>query len=162
MNSKVKHVCAALWAALAVISCTQGYEYNSYVSLDERGWNKDSLAVFEAQIPDSVNTYDIWFMIRNENNYPYQNLWLFVEATSPSGQMVCDTVECTLARPDGTWVGGGWGSLYTARYAYRLQTRFAQAGNYSFRIAHGMRHDDVIGIKSIGLCIEESKSVREE
>lgn len=137
-------------------SCT-GDVYNSFVALPNIGWGSDSLAVFRTEIDDATKAYDITFQVRNENNYKYANLWLFVDVVSPDGEMQRDTCECVLARPDGSWLGGGWGSLYTMQCPYRLATRFAKPGAYTFRIGHGMRDDDIRGIHSIGLRIKEAE-----
>ncbi len=150
-------ICALAIFAFLTSACNSGYEYNTYVVLSEKGWGADSLAVFRPEIPDAEKPYDVWFLIRNENDYPYANLWLFIEAVAPSGASHTDTLECYLANPDGTWVGGGWGSLYSARYPYRLHTRFAQDGVYTFRVSHGMRADVIEGINSIGMQIVESE-----
>ncbi len=144
-------------ATLLAAACQQGYEYNEYVVLSKTGWGSDSLAVFRPEIPSAATPYDIWFLVRNENDYAYANLWLFIEAIAPNGASHTDTLECFLANPDGSWVGGGWGSLYSARYPYRLNTRFAEEGPYTFRVSHGMRDDVIRGINSIGMQIVETE-----
>lgn len=141
---------------LAINSCGSNDVYNSYVSLPQKGWGIDSLAVFKANIDDATPAYDIWIMLRNENNYPYSNLWLFIDAISPNGQMTRDTLECILARPDGSWLGGGWGSLYSVQCPYRQNVHFVEPGQYTFRVIHGMRDDEIEGIHDIGLRIEKN------
>lgn len=144
-------------ACISLYSCREGVVIDEFVALPNVGWNADSLAVFRADIDDASKSYDMWIQVRNDNTYPYANLWLFVEVVSAKdGVMVRDTVECTLAKPDGEWLGGGWGSLYAVDCPYRLNTKFALSGRYTFRIIHGMREEDIKGIHSLGLRIEES------
>lgn len=138
---------------LGIVACGEPDVYNSYVALPNKGWGEDSLAVFRVNIDDVNKAYDMTFQIRNESNYKYANLWLFVDVISPDGELQRDTVECMLANNDGSWRGAGWGSLYALQCPYRLNTRFTKKGEYTFRIAHGMRDDDIRGIHSLGLKI---------
>lgn len=153
MTKTLQSIIVASISCLILIACSGNDVYNSYVALPNTGWGQDSLAVFRTHIDDASKTYDITFQIRNESNYKYANLWLFVDVISPDGELQRDTAECILAHNDGSWIGGGWGSLYSIQCPYRLNTRFAKTGNYTFRIAHGMREDDIKGIHSLGLRI---------
>ncbi len=139
--------------ATLLVRCSPSSEYNEYISLAKKGWNADSLAVFRVPIDDVESEYDVFLQIRNEADYRYSNLWLFIEAVAPTGDSVTDTVECILAYPDGSWIGGGFGSLYSIQFPYRLGTKFANAGTHTFRIMHGMRQEDIEGINSIGLRV---------
>ncbi len=128
--------------------------YDEYVSLAKANWDKDSLAVFRTDIQDSTSLYDVFVQVRNDNDYAFANLWLFVDVVSPDGRMRRDTLECILARPDGSWLGGGWGSLYSMRCPYMSAVKFTHPGAYTFRFTQGMRKDQLTGIHDIGLLIE--------
>lgn len=142
---------------IGLISCNKGVVFDDVVSMPKSGWSDDSLAVFRVDISESTKNYDMWIQVRNDNTYAYANLWLFIDVISASdGVMVRDTLDCVLAHPYGEWLGGGWGSLYTVDCPYRLNTKFATEGKYTFRISHGMRDESIIGIKSIGLRIKEN------
>ena len=142
---------------IGLISCNKGVVFDDVVSMPKSGWSDDSLAVFRVDISESTKNYDMWIQVRNDNTYAYANLWLFIDVISASdGVMVRDTLDCVLAHPNGEWLGGGWGSLYTVDCPYRLNTKFATEGKYTCRISHGMRDESIIGIKSIGLRIKEN------
>lgn len=157
MASRLTHcVLATMMGALTLIApgCADGVAYDEFVRLGDAAWDKDTLAVFRADIADTVGVYDVYVQVRNDNDYAFSNLWLFVDVVSPDGRMRRDTLECTLARPDGSWLGGGWGSLYTLRCPYIPAVRFARPGPYTFRLTQGMRKDQLKGIHDIGLLIE--------
>ena len=141
--------------ALVFASCSQGVVFDDYENLAKGGWDKDSLAVFRADIEDSVGVYDIWVQLRNDNDYAFSNLWLFIDVISPEGVSRRDTLECILARPDGAWIGSGWGSLYSVRCPYKRSVMFSKAGSYTFRITQGMRTDCLAGLHDIGLLIQQ-------
>ncbi len=154
MRSLVVALCAAA-CALIVSSCSNGVVYDEYVSIAKTGWDKDTLAIFRADVQDTLGVYDIMLQVRNDNEYSFSNLWLFIDVIAPDGHSRRDTVECILARTDGTWLGGGWGSLYNERCPYMSRVRFSAAGPYTFRITQGMRADNLVGIHDIGLLIEQ-------
>lgn len=157
MKSVLRKWLLAIVACLCLYSCSRGIVIDEFVALPNVGWDEDSLAVFRADVVDATKSYDLWLQIRNDNSYPYSNLWLFIDVISANdGVMVRDTVECILAKPSGEWLGGGWGSLYTIECPYRLNTKFASPGRYTFRICHGMREEEIKGIHSLGLRIEEN------
>lgn len=152
-----KYLISIMAALLALCSCSTNVVYDQFVTMPQGGWPADSLAVFRTEIQDTTVAYDIYFQVRNNNDYAYSNLWLFVDIVAPDGHMQRDTLECLLADPDGTWRGGGWGSLYTEKCPYKLGCQFIQSGPYTFRIVHGMRADQLEGIQNVGLLIECSQ-----
>lgn len=160
MSKRIFHAvtrafCAVV--ALTSVACSQGVVFDEYASLAKDGWDKDSLAVFRADIEDSLGVYNIWVQVRNDNDYAFANLWLFIDVISPDGITRRDTLECILARPDGSWVGCGWGSLYNTRCPYKGLVRFSKPGPYTFRLTQGMRTDCLTGLHDIGLLIQEAE-----
>ncbi len=153
---KIWQIVLLVCTLATIVACGEPDVYNSYVALPNAGWGQDSLAVFRADIANTNEAYDISFQIRNQSFYKYANLWLFVDVISPDGEMQRDTVECILANNDGSWRGAGWGSLYSLQCPYRLNTRFAKSGQYTFRVSHGMRDADIRGIHSLGLKISKN------
>ena len=144
---------------VSLASCTnRGVVYDEFVSIDKTTWDKDSLAVFRATVPDTTTAYDVELQVRNDNSYPYANLWLFVDVIDAAGHTRRDTVECILANPDGSWRGAGWGSLYTVRCPYMMNVRFQSDGACTFRLTHGMRTETLGGVTDIGLIISKHKT----
>ncbi len=142
-------------------ACDKDVVFDQYVTIPEGGWNVDSMAVFKVDIESAEQPYNVILNIRNRSNYPNSNLWLFVDIMSPSGQLMQDKVDCMLADDAGRWIGSGWGDLYHVKIPYQLGVKFAETGQYSFRIVQGMRTDDLKGIHNIGLRIEKAKVVKD-
>ncbi len=66
-------------------------------------------------------------------------------------------VDCILADDTGRWLGSGWGNLYHVKVPYQVGVRFAETGEYTFRIVQGMREIDLMGIHNVGLRIEKAE-----
>lgn len=141
---------------IAISSCDRGVVFDQYVTIPDNGWNQDSMAVFKVDIESTQQAYNVVLNVRNRSNYPNSNLWLFVDVISPSGKAMQDRVDCVLADDAGRWIGSGWGDLYHVKIPYQLGVKFAETGQYTFRIVQGMRDEDIRGIHNIGLRLEEA------
>jgi len=131
--------------------------FDEYVTIPDEGWSMDSMAVFKVNIKNNSKPYDVYLNIRNRSSYPNMNLWLFVDVISPSGKKMEQKVDCVLADDDGRWLGDGWGDLYLVEIPYQRTVKFAESGEYTFRIRQGMYDENIGGIHNIGIRIEEAE-----
>ncbi len=141
-----------------ISACNQKIVVEDYQSLKHSEWHQDSLLVFEMNIPDTKKVYDLSFNVRNEGHYPYSNLWVFVTVTPPSGKSLTDTLELTLAKPSGEWMGSGLGDLYDQKYPYKKTVFFPEIGKYTIGVRQGMRTQTGIlkGIHDFGITLEKA------
>lgn len=149
-----------LLAIILLSSCDKNVVFDQYVTIPDRGWSVDSMAVFKVDIQSSEQPYNVLLNVRNYSNYPNSNLWLFIDVISPSGKALQDKVDCILADETGRWLGSGWGNLYHVQIPYQVGVKFAETGQYTFRIVQGMRDEDIKGIHNIGLRIEEADPLK--
>lgn len=140
-----------LFFCLFLFSCEDAAVYESYVSIGDK-WEKEEEYYFTFTIPDTSIPYEVTLDIRNNNLYPYQNLWLFRQEEQPSGQIRRDTMECMLADDYGKWYGKGI-SLYQMSFPLHTRYFFPDTGTYTFSFRQGMRNDNLPGIQEIGLRI---------
>lgn len=137
-------------------SCDANRVFEDYYTSDANGWNKDSIAVFNLEIAEENQRYNLLINSRNLENYAYSNLWLFIEILSPDSTTVVDTIEYKLALPNGKWTGQGTGGVYHNQYGYRSNVFFPETGTYQVKIQHGMRDDVLKGLKDIGIRLEKN------
>jgi gliding motility-associated lipoprotein GldH len=136
-------------------ACNSNTFYSVYNDLPAAGWNKNSASVFQVNITDNSQPYNVLINVRHESNYPYQNFWMFVSEKSPEGTVTRDTIECFLADNRGKWLGSGLSSIYTMPVLINKNRKFTRAGTYTFEIKQGMRDDILTGIRNIGLEIDK-------
>lgn len=141
--------------ALFAISCSRTTIYDLSVDVNNETWNRDSLAVFDININDTSQSYNIIVNIRNTVEYRYQNLYIFADIIAPNGAVQRDTIECFFADNAGRWLGRGHGALRDNRFLYRSGVRFANSGNYKFQFQQAMRVQSLQGIANVGIRIEE-------
>jgi len=139
-------------------SCSKKSVVEDYRTLKNAEWQQDTVLVFEFNIPDPKKLYDLSFTVRNNGNYGYSNLWVFVVITPPPGKELTDTFELTLAKPSGEWLGSGLGDLYDRKYPYKKTIYFPEIGKYTISVRQGMRTKNGIlkGIHDFGVSLDKA------
>ena len=139
-------------------ACDNSRVFDQYKPIPKAGWNKDSLVVFSVPVTDTVQKHNMYINVRNDVDYPYSNLWLFVDIIQPGGKALKDTFELSLADPAGKWLGEGMGGVKTRKVIYRRNVYFPVSGTYKIELQQGMRKDNLKGIRDIGIRIEKAGS----
>lgn len=140
--------------ALALHSCGEQAVYEQFRSVSERGWYKDSVVTFDVEIEDTTAAYQVVWYLRNNNDYPYSNIYLFRKIASERGVEFADTAEFFLADPYGRWLGKGVGELKTNTWPFRKDLLyFNREGTYTFSLQQAMRTDYLEGVEDVGLGV---------
>lgn len=117
-------------------------------------WDKDTAQNFSLEIKDAQQAKNIIFVVRNNNDYPYSNIriisWLEYGKNNVSKP---DTLNYILAKPNGEWIGSGFGEVKESEFQYKLNFKFPKNGNYSIKVKQAMRKDKLPGIEDLGLKI---------
>jgi gliding motility-associated lipoprotein GldH len=135
-------------------ACTTPAAFEKIVTLKDDQWPKDSAVNITLPVTDTLGAYAIIFDLRNNNDYPFRNIHLFVDVVSPAGVSVRDTVEYELSDLRGNWLGKRGSYWIDHRLFYRQMVIFTGSGNYEFSVRHGMRTDMLQGIGAVGLRLE--------
>jgi gliding motility-associated lipoprotein GldH len=141
-----------IWSAL--IACSHEELFFEFHSVKNAQWNREDAAVFEVNIENHANRYDLSLEVRNDDDYPFQNIWLFVDLKTPEGSVRTDTINADLADIYGKWYGKGL-SLHTLSIPYETGFRFPNPGIYTYTIRQGMRENPLKGISDIGLKVSK-------
>lgn len=140
-----------------MFSCTQ--DLSDVQMHDMNGvWEKDNIQEFQFEINDAEIPKNIIFVVRNNNEYPYNNLFL-ISSVSKGKEVIgkIDTSNYRLANPDGTWIGSGFGDTKETKLQYKMNFKFPENGRYTFKLKQGMRQDSLMGIEDIGIKIQSTK-----
>lgn len=151
----MKISCWLLLLPFLLISCNGNDVFAGFKPIASKGWSKDSVYTFDVKITDTMSVYNVYVNVRNKGEYPYQNLWIFLQTLSPDSVNTADSIECYLADQRGKWLGSGVGSLFEMPILYQQNVRFQKAGNYHYTLVHGMRDSVLVGINDIGMRVEK-------
>ncbi len=143
-----------------------------------REWYADSVLTYRFDIADTLSTYEVLIYVRHTQQYPYQNMWLFVNWAEENGaaavekdsaalsmDSVCisqptvkqDTIEFYLADDRGQWLGNGKNGLTEMPVLYEEKHRFLHSGEQVVRIQHGMREEPLRGVSDVGVVVKRNE-----
>lgn len=148
---------AIIILTLSLASCGPRSVYHEYRTIGDASWHRDTIFHYEVLIEDSITMNNFFINIRNNTDYPYSNLYLFVTTEFPNGHSARDTLECVLADKDGKWLGSGSGRIKDNKIMLQQALRFPLTGTYHFYLEQGMRESELQGIEDIGFSIEVYK-----
>ena len=162
MQNKIRLILVCLLVVFT--SCDSNQVFDQYQSVSKQCSNLDIIE-FSFQAPDSINPYNLYVNLRNNNDYKYSNLFLIVEMNFPNGKVETDTLEYEMAKPDGTFLGLGFSDVKENKLWYKGYDKpfvFSENGQYKVNIQQAMREngktqgiENLQGILDIGFRIEK-------
>jgi len=154
---KTKNSCLLVFiVALFLVSCGNNVLIDDDVAYEQSYWPVSDKYILEFEQPDTVSNYNFFITLRNTDDYPYRNIYVFLTTVFPNGKTTRDTIDCPLANYQGKWLGKGFGGVYDNRIIYMHNTRFQQPGSYKVIMEQAMRNKELPGIKSVGIRIEKA------
>ena len=139
---------------LACARCSSS-NFSKRTVIPNAEWALENRVAFDVPIDDTLNGYVFGIGLRHLENYRYSNLFVFLHTRMPNGNITHDTIECTLATPEGRWIGKSSGSMRDLVVPLNENLRFPLTGTYHFEIEQAMREPVLKGISDIGLYIEK-------
>lgn len=156
-RNKSKSGLILLFAAALLLSCGNEILVDANTEFEMESWNVKQSFSTKFDVNDTVNDYNFFITLRNTDEYPYQNLFVFLNTEFPNGKHKIDTINCPLASPQGKWLGKGFAGIYDNRVLYMAKKRFPLSGSYSIKIDQAMRDTLLPGILDVGVRIEKAK-----
>ncbi|MDO5666013.1 MAG: gliding motility lipoprotein GldH [Bacteroidia bacterium] len=137
-------------------SCNEGEVYYRFHPIKNNNWSKQTAFDFllDSLSVDPNKRYDISLEVINNNRYPYQNIWLFVQQNIADSTFVVDTIEVKLTDIHGKWLGKGGAGLYQLSIPYKTSIALDSTRNYLIRIRQGMKDDALEGIEKVGVLVK--------
>lgn len=139
-------------------SCTTNDLYEKTVAIPKQEWKESFKPSFTFQIKDTLAAYQLYVILRHNDKYNFNNLWLNLYTLSPDKQQAKAQYELPLATNEKGWLATGMDDIYEHRIALtplNENFRFKKAGAYTFTLEHIMREDPLTNVLNIGLRIEK-------
>ncbi|MBL0014771.1 MAG: gliding motility lipoprotein GldH [Flavobacterium sp.] len=145
---------------IALVSCDKKRVFDEYKSVGN-AWNKDSIVSFDLPEMDVKKQYNLFLNIRDNNDYPFNNLFLIVSLEQPNKKTLVDTLEYQMANPDGSLLGDGFTDIKESKLVYKERVKFIP-GTYKVHIKQAVRQTGKVtgvkelkGITDVGFRIEK-------
>lgn len=160
---KIRNSIFFILVALLVISCDEKRVFDEYKTVGN-SWHKDSIVTFDLPQLDATKSYNLFVNVRDNNDYPFNNLFLIVAMQQPNRRVISDTLEYQMTEADGTLLGDGFTDIKESKLYYKENVKFDLKGKYKVTIQHANRQTGNItgvkqlaGITDIGFRIESKE-----
>lgn len=153
--TRIKILSCCLLLFLLVAACDSKKVYEDDHSFEDKSWSMNELPEFEFEIEDA-GLKNVIFKFRNELSYPYQNLYVKHYLFDADGnELHSDLINLELFdEVTGAPLGEG-NSIFQYARPLLQDYNFSKTGQYSIRIAHYMRTEELAGSLSAGIRVEQ-------
>ena len=126
------------------------------VPIPDHKWEGDFQPVIDFDLSDTTSTYKVYIVLRHNNKFSYNNLWVKAKVKEPGSQeWKSQQYDLLLATNDKGWLGSGMDDIFEHRILIQPQTRFVKPGKYEYSIQQIMREDPLPNVLNVGLRIEK-------
>ncbi|MEZ4936147.1 MAG: gliding motility lipoprotein GldH [Crocinitomicaceae bacterium] len=139
--------------SLILLSCSDNSLYTKSYEIEGREWHVDQKLDFEFTIEDNSKNNIISLTLRLNEDYPYSNMYIFLETIGANQQSRKDTLKLLLAESDGKWKGEKKGSLVEFVIPI-FNGQFPDKGTYHLTMQHGMRDEYLPGVLDVGVKVD--------
>ena len=138
----------------------KGYTFYKSVSNEGLGVNPVIFKVPEEIVNSSKK--NIYLRLRNNNDYPYSNIFLLASLRSGEDKIYHDTLEYAMASVDGSWLGSGFNEIKESKLWWKGGVILSNEEPLIIEVSQAVRNNGkekgiskLKGIISVGISIED-------
>lgn len=148
--------CLILALIIFVASCQTLDVYEKTTSFARHNWNSAEKPTFAFEITDTTSLYNIFLVLRHEDAYNYNNIWIKLVVKGPASS---DTIrrEFILGNNKKGWLGSGMDDIFEHRIPFNDKPAALHKGKYFFTLQQDMREDPLEHILNAGIRVEKVK-----
>ena len=128
------------------------YEQTKVLSNQE--WSSKDKLSFNFLVKDSIAFYNIYLVIRHNDTYNYNNIWVNYTFMPPAAASVTNKLEIVLGDAKG-WFGSSMDDITEQRMLMNQNPVRLKPGNYTFVLQQIMREDPLKGLLNVGIRVEK-------
>lgn len=144
---------------LLLSSCSPQTQYRADHNTPN-GWALGDTLRFTIEAPIAAPAA-IYIHLRNDNSYPFANIFLRINRRENDSLVAADTLEYAMATPSGEWLGTGFLSVKESKLEWESAWEPQGDPPYTIEIAQAKRashqrkgDDRLSGIVSVGVSVE--------
>ena len=132
-----------------IVSCDTNPLYIKYNSLNG-GWLKDSVQHFSFPNGDKSILTNSYLMLRVNQKYRYNNIFVIITFTNSNGTILRDTIEYKVADNFGKFIGSKMINIYELSLLHKKGIQLMPKENYFINVEHAMRNaDETVGVERL-------------
>ena len=154
----MKKIILAVCLISTLWSCNKLDSFEQTVFFPEHQWASKNQPSFQFEVKDTVASYNIYVVIRHEDAFHFNNLWLNIITTAPSEKSNTQKVNLQLANNATGWLGSGMDDVFDHRIRITKSPIHLKKGVYQFSLQQIMREDPLPSILNAGIRVEKIHS----
>jgi gliding motility-associated lipoprotein GldH len=145
-----------------ISSCNTIDLYEKSVSIPGHSWKSSYKPSFTFTIKDTTGSYKLFLVLRHNDKYGFNNIWLNISVKAPGADSVVTfKADKQLATNDKGWLGAGMDDIYEHRIELNEELvdnniSLRKKGDYTFTLEQIMREDPLNNVLNAGLRIEKN------
>ncbi len=141
---------------LFFMGCNGHVIFQERTEIQDNNWSYNYPLEFNVEIIDENIVYDILLDIEHSREFGYANLYTGLTFISPGPDTTYQKVSIDLADKLGRWLGTCKGNECSSQLIIAATHRFKKEGINKIIVEQYSREENLPGIKSIELTIQES------
>jgi gliding motility-associated lipoprotein GldH len=134
---------------ICILSCEPNPVFIKYNSINE-GWQKDSIQNFFFQNEDKLIKTNSYLILRLNQKYRYNNIFVIITASNSSETISRDTIEYDVADNFGKLIGSKMINIHELNLLHKIDFQLMPKENYFINIEHAMRNvNETIGVEKL-------------
>lgn len=146
----------ALFILLAgtLAGCGPTPMYEKVYRFEGDKWEQKVKPVFKVDVKDISTEYDFVLTLRTTTDYEFNNLWVYLNTITPSGQKGREPFEIKISNPDGTWAGKKTGTVVEFPLYFKRR-KLPEKGTYTFVLEQAITASTIDEVLDIGFKIKK-------
>ena len=129
--------------------------YEQSKAFPTHAWSNKEKLTFNFNITDTTSLYNIFAVIRHEDAYHFNNIWLDVTTITPDKNVTDQKVNLLLGNNNG-WLGTNMDDIVEHRVLLTKHPVKLKPGQYSFSIQQIMREEPLQSMLNAGIRVEKA------
>ena len=157
----IRKICFLLPCALFLsssclfFSCTTIDLYEKDATIPGFKWKSSFIPEFTFTIKDTTAPYQLFLVLRHNERYAYNNIWINLYSQPPGDSFHKAPFELPLATKE-KWLATGMDDIYEHRIRL-TDPQYLKAGVYHFKVEQIMREDPLENVMDVGLRVEKKQ-----
>lgn len=131
--------------------------YEKSVFFPSHEWSNANQPSFSFSVEDTSARYMISVIIRHEDAYHFNNIWLNIGTKAPGDSVKNQLLNIQLADNKKGWLGSGMDDVYDHRIRITRYPVALKKGTYTFTLQQQMREDPLQYVLNAGIRVEKVK-----
>lgn len=136
-------------------SCQSNGVFEKVAFFQKHEWESKYQPDFQFAVTDTNALYHIYAVIRHEDAYRYNNLWVQFSTQSPGESAKKQLLNLRLADNRRGWLGSGMDDVFDHRIRLTQAPIKLKSGTYSFKLQQAMREDPLPNMLNAGVRVEK-------